>query len=70
LEVPPELALDLPIEVVAGVSSTAARNGSLELMAPAARRFATDTGAWIDPVRYERWLAANEPGQGAAGSRS
>ncbi len=35
------------------VSSTAARNGALELMTPAAREFAERTGAWIDPERYE-----------------
>jgi hypothetical protein len=68
LEVPPGLILDLPIEVVEGVSSTAARNGGLDLMAPAARRFAARTGAWIDQARYERWLAADEPEPGLAGS--
>ncbi|MFV0257687.1 MAG: hypothetical protein ACK5PP_04470, partial [Acidimicrobiales bacterium] len=43
------------------VSSTAARAGRTELMAPAARRFAAATGAWIDPERYEHWL--RETGQ-------
>ena len=57
LEVPAEVALDLPAEIVTDVSSSAARQGALELMAPAARRFAERTGAWIDPARYERWLA-------------
>ncbi|MCP4224081.1 MAG: hypothetical protein GY773_12110 [Actinomycetia bacterium] len=57
LEVPPELVLELPIELVDGISSTAARNGNLDHMAPAARRFATKTGAWSDPDRYEQWLA-------------
>lgn len=60
LEVPPDLALDLPAEVVAGISSTEARAGAVELMAPAARRFALTTGAWIDPDRYERWLATGD----------
>jgi hypothetical protein len=57
LEVPARWALTVPDEVVAGVSSTEARAGRLELMAPAARRFAEATGAWIDPERYERYLA-------------
>jgi Cytidylyltransferase-like len=59
LEVPAALRLDLAAEVVADVSSTAARGGRIELMAPAARRFAQETGAWIDPDRYERWLLAH-----------
>ena len=57
LAVPERWRLDLPDEVVAGISSTEARAGHLELMAPAARRFAQATGAWIDPDHYERWLA-------------
>ena len=53
---PPQWALDLNDDTMAEVSSTRARQGELELMAPAARRFATRTGAWIDPDAYERWL--------------
>ncbi len=60
LDVPPSVALDLPPEVTDGVSSTAARGGRLELMTPAARAFAEATGAWIDPDRYERWIAIAE----------
>ncbi|MFV0526144.1 MAG: nicotinate-nicotinamide nucleotide adenylyltransferase [Acidimicrobiales bacterium] len=61
-----ELARNHPCPGGAGsayghVSSTAARAGRTELMAPAARRFAMATGAWIEPERYERWLA--ETGQ-------
>jgi hypothetical protein len=63
LPVPAELALDLPDDVVGGVSSTGARSGRLELMAAAARRFAEESGAWIDPERYERYLT----GLGAQG---
>jgi hypothetical protein len=56
LSVPERLRLELPESAVGGVSSTEARAGHLELMAPAAHRFAEATGAWIDPDRYERWL--------------
>jgi nicotinic acid mononucleotide adenylyltransferase len=61
LVVPPELVLDLPTELVDGISSTAARNGNLGHMAPAARRFAIESGAWIDPERYEQWLEGQGP---------
>lgn len=61
LEVPDRWALAVPDEAVAGVSSTEARAGRLDLMAPAARRFAEATGAWIDPDRYERYLATEAP---------
>lgn len=54
-EVPPELLLEMPPEVVS-VSSTAARTGRRDLMAPAAALFDEATGAWTDPARYERWL--------------
>lgn len=40
------------------VSSSRARAGEVHLMAPAARRFAEETGAWVDPERYDRWVAA------------
>jgi len=59
LSVPPELRLDLPPSAVEGVSSTEARAGRLDHMAPAARRFAQRSGAWIDPERYERWLSSD-----------
>lgn len=54
---------DLVPPGIADVSSTRARAGEIELMAPAARRFARATGAWIDPERYERWLAAADGGR-------
>ena len=54
-EVPPELLLEVPPEVIS-VSSTAARAGRRDLMAPAAALFDEATGAWTDPARYERWL--------------
>jgi hypothetical protein len=38
------------------VSSSEARAGSTEWMAPAARAFDRRTGAWSDPARYEQWL--------------
>ena len=57
LETPPELTLAVPTERTAGVSSTQARAGDVDLMLPAARAFARRTGAWIDPDRYDRWLA-------------
>lgn len=56
LEVPDEVRLELPAELVDGISSTDARSGRLDLMAPAARRFAEESGAWVDPDRYEHWL--------------
>ena len=62
LEVPERWALAVPEEQVAGVSSTEARAGRLEIMAPAARRFAEATGAWIDPDRYERYLTTESDG--------
>lgn len=40
-------------EEVSTVSSTRARQGALDLMTPAARRFAHRSGAWLDPDRYE-----------------
>ena len=39
------------------VSSTAVRAGAHDLMAPEAAAFAAETGAWVDPDRYARWLA-------------
>lgn len=57
--VPAELALDLPAEATVGISSTEARAGRTDLMAPAARAFADETGAWVDADRYERWIAAH-----------
>jgi hypothetical protein len=56
LHTPPERSLDVAAERTAGVSSTRARSGEIDLMLPAAREFADRTGAWIDPGRYDRWL--------------
>ena len=39
------------------VSSTAARAGAADLMAPEAAAFSAATGAWVDDERYARWLA-------------
>ncbi len=50
---PPERTLALDDTTLAAVSSTRARAGEIDLMAPAARNFALETGAWIDPSRYE-----------------
>jgi hypothetical protein len=41
----------------ATVSSTAARSGHREWMAPEAAAFDTETGAWTDPERYARRMA-------------
>jgi nicotinamide-nucleotide adenylyltransferase len=41
------------------ISSTAVRAGRREWMAPEAAAFDDETGAWSDPARYARWLAAN-----------
>ncbi len=57
LDVPATLRLDVG-EPTEGISSTRARDGALDLMAPAARAFAQRTGAWIDRDRYDRWVAA------------
>jgi len=50
---PPNRELALDDATLAAVSSTRARSGEVHLMAPAARRFALETGAWIDPERYD-----------------
>ena len=57
LDTPPERTLRVAAGRIDGVSSTRARSGALGLMLPAARDFARRTGAWIDPERYDRWLA-------------
>lgn len=53
--VPPEHSLIVDAAFVA-VSSSDARDGCFEWMAPAARAFDRRTGAWSDPARYEEWL--------------
>ena len=40
------------------VSSTEVRNGRSEWMLPEAAAFDVRTGAWSDPGRYSRWIAA------------
>lgn len=57
LTVPDEHRLDVPGGRTEDVSSTRAREGAVELMTAAARAFADRTGAWIEPDRYDRWLA-------------
>jgi hypothetical protein len=42
------------------VSSTAVRAGRREWMLPEAAQFDAESGAWSDPARYGRWLAARE----------
>ena len=54
LLVPESYALDVP-EHHAHTSSTLARAGDIELMLPVAQLFAIETGAWIQPERYDRW---------------
>jgi nicotinic acid mononucleotide adenylyltransferase len=58
LQTPIEHTLEVDQSLTSGVSSTAARNGNLELMVPAARDFAERTGAWIDVGRYDRWVTS------------
>lgn len=55
--------LELPAHLGA-VSSTAVRAGRSAWMCEEAAAFDARTGAWSDPARYERWLAA--PGAGEA----
>jgi hypothetical protein len=64
--VPPEHSLIIDAAHVV-VSSSDARAGSIEWMAPAARAFDRRTGAWSDPVRYERWLHEAAAGRGIKG---
>ena len=52
---PAEHVLDLPADL-AHASSTDARRGRVDLMAPEAAAFDRRTGAWTDPARYRRWL--------------
>ena len=61
--VPPEHSLIVDAAHVV-VSSSEARGGITQWMAPAARAFDRRTGAWSDPDRYEQWLhdSGYEPG--------
>lgn len=52
LHIPASFELQLDA-AYATMSSTLARGGAIELMTQAARRFASETGAWLDPQRYE-----------------
>lgn len=56
MRTPEALTLAVDATLTAGISSTVARGGNLDVMVPAARTFAERTGAWIDPDRYDRWL--------------
>lgn len=60
LIVPAEVQLVLPRHVIHEVSSTHARAGRLDLMAAAARRFAEQTGAWIDHDRYDAYVTGRD----------
>lgn len=51
--VPKHARLDLPASVTRHISSTAAREGASWQMLPEAREFAEETGAWLDPERYD-----------------
>ena len=61
--VPPEHSLIVDAAHVF-VSSSEARAGSTEWMAPAARAFDRRTGAWSDPARYEEWLRDSDADRG------
>lgn len=56
VSVPAHHRLEVP-EHHARTSSTNARAGEIEMMLPAAQLFAIETGAWIEPERYDRWRA-------------
>jgi phosphopantetheine adenylyltransferase len=56
LDIPSGMALTVP-DHFGSVSSTAARDGRLDLMLPAARAFDERSGAWSDAERYRRWAA-------------
>lgn len=56
LPVPDDLALDVDPALISRVSSTMARAGDTSVMLEPAQVFAAETGAWVDPDRYERWL--------------
>lgn len=60
LEVPSQHELDVHQDHHE-VSSTKARGGELELMSCHAQHFALETGAWIEPSRYEEWLSSHCP---------
>jgi hypothetical protein len=64
--VPPEHSLIVDAAHVV-VSSSEARTGSTEWMAPAARAFDRRTGAWSDPARYEQWLRDGGADRGIRG---
>jgi Cytidylyltransferase-like len=64
--VPPEHSLIVDAAHVF-VSSSEARAGSTEWMAPAARAFDRRTGAWSDPARYEQWLRDGGADRGIKG---
>ncbi|HUP72569.1 MAG TPA: hypothetical protein VM282_05935 [Acidimicrobiales bacterium] len=64
--VPPENSLIVDAAHVV-VSSSDARAGASEWMAPAARAFDRRTGAWSDPVRYEQWLREAATGRAIKG---
>lgn len=53
--VPARWALEVGVHL-AEVSSSDVRDGRHEWMAAEAAAFDTETGAWSDPARYERWL--------------
>ena len=40
------------------VSSTAVRSGTHDWLTAEAAAFAAETGAWVEPDRYDRWLRA------------
>ena len=64
--VPPEHSLIVDAAHIV-VSSSEARAGSTEWMAPAARAFDRRTGAWSDPARYEQWLRDGGADRGIRG---
>lgn len=57
--IPPELQLPVSEDLLE-ISSTAARAGHTDQMTAAAAQFDTETGAWTDPARYQRWQVSEE----------
>jgi hypothetical protein len=57
LVAPGAVVLEYPAHLAAA-SSTAARAGDRSWMVAEALAFDEQTGAWTDPLRYERWLAS------------
>ncbi len=63
IDLPQDIRLTVDPKFVQDVSSTAARDGAVQMMTDAARSFAIESGAWVDRARYERWRGQQQSGQ-------